>query len=392
MIPELSLLITICARERGLIPKRPFRYRPGQGINEERLLKLADMHGVIGLVYKGLISWYPNLLTAHSLDILRMKTLYKRILVERLLSEWPGLIQAVERAGIPVLTFKGPALALQLFGLPDSREYCDLDLLVLSNRHGLNSIIRNFEERGYRLYIDNLPYSQTQRRLLLRKTTHLILVNDQKHTVVEIHSKGFGPLQGLYSVPIKEIFQRCRIVEWNNERFLSLGKEDNTICILAHGAKHAWAYLKWILDAAILLRDNRETDWNTLWHKMEILGLERALAASIAFIRTLFDLPLPNEVCRYIEKNGNVIKRIVFSASRFFCGKISYPVQTNTEKLSLLLYQLMLKKSISYKLYTLIKRLIPAEKEFELLSIPGPFSFLYWIIRPLRFALGGKRF
>ncbi|RKX72996.1 MAG: hypothetical protein DRP87_19700, partial [Spirochaetes bacterium] len=131
VIPELSLLITICARERGLIPKRPFRYRPGQGINEERLLKLADMHGVIGLVYKGLISWYPNLLTAHSLDILRMKTLYKRILVERLLSEWPGLIQAVERAGIPVLTFKGPALALQLFGLPDSREYCDLDLLVL---------------------------------------------------------------------------------------------------------------------------------------------------------------------------------------------------------------------------------------------------------------------
>lgn len=393
MSAELSFLITICMLRRGLVPKRAFRFKQGQTLNEELLLELADRHGVNGLLYKGLASSHPNLLSENGMDTLRKRLLYHDVRVQRVLAEWPGIIETAEKSGIPVLTIKGPALALQLFGAPDSREYCDLDLFIQAKGLDLRLLIGNLAKTGYHIAAGDRGPTQSRHRFVLHKTNHLAVANRQKKVGVEIHSNQFGLIQKLYTVPAKELFKRAGSVEWNGKQFLSLGKEDNAVFIFTHSIKHAWSCLKWVLDGALLFCSLSEKEQDSLLQTVKELGLERVFASSIRFIRTIVDLPLSDSIESMLEKRDRTVNRIVSYLSRSFQGKIAHPSQQKkSDKVNRLLFQLRLKKSMPYKLSVLKEKIIPGEKEFELIAMPDSFSFLYWVIRPLRLLLlGGKR-
>ncbi len=391
MIAELSFLITICARERGLVPKRAFRFKQNQTVNEELLLELADRHGVNGLLYKGLSSSHPNLLTENGMDTLRKRLLFHKVRVQRLLAEWPGIIETAERSDIPVLTIKGPALALQLYGSPHSREYCDLDLFIPTKGGDLHLLIADFDKTGYHIAAGNHSSTPSQHRFALQKTNHLVVANEKKKVGVEIHSNLFGLIQKMYTVPAQELFKRSGNVEWNGKKFLSLGKEDNTVFIFTHSIKHAWSCLKWVLDGALLFHSYSEKERKSLLRMVKELGLERVFASSIRFIRTIIELPLSDSIKSMLEKRDGTVNRIVSYLSRSFQGKIAYPSQKKRDKVNRLLFQLKLKKSIPYKLSVLKEKIIPGEKEFELIALPNSFSFLYWIIRPVRLLLLGWR-
>jgi hypothetical protein len=382
MKPEFNMLLSICGKERGLLTKvKPFPESTGH-IDEEKLLSLAERHHVCGLLYRGLKS-SPGILSEQGIKKLKMRAMINRVYTDRLLHEWPKAVRAVERSGTPILSFKGPALALQLYNAPDAREYGDLDFFINLNKKNLNSLLNALEPLGYKESIPAVKLSEARLYKLKRNYDQFRLRNDEKEVSIEIHSQESGSFQMLYSMPVDDLFQRAQSRSWQEQDFLCFGKEDHTTCIFAHGAKHAWSSLHWILDAAEILNDRWHLDWPAYLNEVRYLGLERVFTSSINLVTSLFDIQLPKPLSNFEVGDYRAARNLSHYSKELLQNKVSGPTGIRAMARFNVLYRSRLKREMKHKIKTFTKLIVPTNNDFEMISIPEAFLFLYWIIRPI---------
>lgn len=282
---EAALLITCL---RGL----PFNLP--EDTNWRALQALAQENGVLLLVYEPLLAVGADM-PAFFRDAAREC----RAAAESLGVALEALLQEFAEHGIEVLPLKGPALALALYGDAALRQSNDIDLLVrrddFSNAEAL-LLSRGFNSLG--------AASEHDRRFL------------RGELLVELHFELASPR--FFPFDIDGIWSRSRRVDFCGKPARAMSNGDLVLYLCAHGLKHGFSRLIWILDLSHALRGWEPREYRELMKQAHRRGLRPWLLVGCEVVRAMFPQQLPAALDAAIATSPVALERARRTAERLF--------------------------------------------------------------------------
>lgn len=371
---EMSLLIH-CARA-SVEPERAERIRAlaAGDLDWARLLALAERNGLRPLLYGHLHRICADLLPAATAAFLR-DYFHKNSAFSLLLTgELLRLLAALQDQGIEALPFKGPAMAVKLYGHVARRQFCDLDILVRAR--DVWRATQVIEARGYE---PDLHIPAERRAAFVREDYVQLFHRDAGRTLVELH---WGIARRSFAVPFDadELWPRLESMTLQGQTVRMPGTEDLLLMLCVHGARHSWDKLEGLCSLAELITHKPDLDWPYVWRKARVMHCRRMLAFGLLLVHGLFDVPLPPEaaaLCRsrtLLAMAGTVVRDFhVDTASRSSARQA--------------VLQLRLKDSYADRArYCARVALTPTPDDWAAVRLPRPLSFAYPLVRALRVA------
>ena len=279
--PEHRLLLA-CARSVLAPGGSP---DPGllAGVDAERLTTLAVRHGMLPLVARYVGSF--GAAGASLFAALRPRLLEGSRVAMALTAELLAVVRRLEERGIPVLAYKGPALAIQAYGEPTLRRFGDLDLVVEPT--ALDGAVAALGELGFRAE----PFgSPEQRAAVLRDGHHLGL--SREAAIVELHWR-FGKRIFGYAEELDGLWERRQTLSVAGAAVPVLAPGDHLLALSIHASKEAWSALEGILSIAMLARALPPEAWGAVTARARAWGCARALQVSLLLAEELFATPAP---------------------------------------------------------------------------------------------------
>lgn len=231
-------------------------------------------------------------------------------------------------AGVPMVSFKGPTLALALYGNGVARPSADIDLLVpRSHVRRAHALLR---ELGYAHEVDLSP-SQERQHLRVDSVFNLLRPSPPETAdlfpggmAVELHWAITSPClpfdftyesvqPGLYLLngrgPLKEE--------------PALSAHDLLLVLVVHGAKHLWERLLWLCDIAQLLERNPDLDWHAVLKSASEREIERMMALCLSLVRDVMGVALPEFVQEWLSTQPHALRL----ASRLRSALLSHELE-----------------------------------------------------------------
>lgn len=240
---ETALLLELLATAdlAGLADRQPERFAD---IDWELMLKLSLHHRVYPYLYPKLSRMEGTAVPAGF--IARLKNEYRRNTVQmlQLSGEMSSLANALAGLDIRSIFLKGPVLALDLYGDLSLRTSRDLDFIVpmakLAQTEELLAGLGYVEEEIFEAILGDWKWREHH------KTYH----HPDKNIKVEVHWRlSPGPSR---EPDFEELWSRARKSPLGASVHY-LGREDLFLFLAAHGARHGWSRLRWLLDIRQLL-------------------------------------------------------------------------------------------------------------------------------------------
>lgn len=294
---EAALLITCL---RGL----PFAVP--RGLDWKVLLRLATSHGVLQLVHRSL----------HEMDAALPDFFVEaaRIAGERaeaLADHLRDLLHSFAERGIDVLPLKGPVLAQSIYGDAAARPSVDLDLLV--RRSDVPRAEALLFDRGFKA---RRP-SDYDRRFL------------RDGLSVELHSKIASPQY--CSFDVDKIWSRSHAARFREEPIRAMSGEDLILYLCAHGLKHGFSRLIWILDLAHALSQRSERGYDELIRRARREGMVPWLLVGCEVVRMMFPQRLPVKLDELIATQAAAAQRARLTAERLFVQQHTIAIADHRE-------------------------------------------------------------
>jgi hypothetical protein len=261
------------------------RADPGliEGLDAARLGELARRHGMLSLLGPFLASF--GAAAAPLRAALRALSLADARSALALTAELLPIVRRLEERGIPVVAYKGPALALQAFGEASLRLFADLDLLVPFA--ALDRAVAALEELGFA----QQPFaSEGQRRAVLRHGHHLTLTRGL--AVIELHWRFSKPMFG-FAEELAGVWERRQRLPVRAVSVPVLAPGDHMLGLAIHASRGLWSVLEWTLAIAVLARSLPAEAWPEVAGRAEAWGCARALQVSLLLSEELFAAPAP---------------------------------------------------------------------------------------------------
>lgn len=370
-----------CARSQVAIPGLdPLSSISRDRIDYERLLRLARRHGAIPLLYSGLSTTDPEAVPASVLaalhDEYRARVQRNEALTERLLQ----LLGALRAESIPVLTFKGPELALLWYHNPTARPYGDIDFLVDPQDVPRASVLLG--SQGYRLKAGC--------------DWQVFFVNEPG-LGVDLHWK-LGP-EGIPDPgTFKDMWARARPVVVGSTTVTTLAAEDLFLALavlLTRDSMYRRQRLIQICDAAALLHNPSSIDWELLLERSRRTGTRRMLLFQVALAHTLLGADLPAEMAPSLRKDSVARQMARHVGASFFAeaDRQEDPAQSRPGPgftgHSFLLQSLEQAGHKAQYLRAVTPGLLrlavtPTVRDREFFPLPALFRSLYYVVRPAR--------
>jgi hypothetical protein len=287
--PELSLLLDCARIDYNPQSIAALRARIQRGAAWSDLIRLAIPHGLLALAGRNLAVHAADITPSATLDQLGR---YRARLAQRnraQAAEALQILRLLSGAGIAALPYKGPALAIAAYG----------DLSVREESHDLDFWIRatDLPPAGEVLraagYCGAAHVKGEARKLLRDPETHRKeFVNPENDRVLELHCEGPGHLS--FSATFEEVWSRRQKLELEGVEIPVFGVEDLLIALSAHGSKHMWRRLAWLIDMIALLSRHPQTDWNRMLETASRWRCKRRLLTSTLLAERLLAIPVPD--------------------------------------------------------------------------------------------------
>ncbi|MFQ3613352.1 MAG: nucleotidyltransferase family protein [Cyanobacteriota bacterium] len=235
------------------------------------LLNLAIRNGVEALLEAG---WQPGNLPEWRVN-LRAFLNRKRLQNLSLLGEFLQLQHRCQKAGIPILGFKGPILAHQLFGDVTKRSYCDLDILV--EEENLDQLAELLQTSGY----------QARQISGFIENGDRYFIDPNRGYCIDLHS---ALTPSYYPIPIDytKLWKELISINLQGNSVLAFTPETLLVLLCIHGTKDNWQQLKWICDIAQLLTSFPKLDWNYIHSLTNDFRSRQALVLSLNLCEEVF--------------------------------------------------------------------------------------------------------
>ena len=271
------------------------------------LLHLAQKNRVGALVWRRLRE-VGSAVDVPDETMAALKSTYQQNLMRctRVLAELGTILAPFQKAGIPVLILRGPALGQVVYGDPALRPFTDLDLLVRredvpAGRNCLESV--NCALASSRLCPDYFE----------KYHLHLTYSHRPSGIAVELHW-ALDHMYTPFAISYEDILRRRRSVAIGDVQADVPCPEDDLLCNIVHLAKHAY-FLPFlsddprleerILDSGDLLlfcdilREVRHhgvsLDWDQILERSRAWAIEREVSASLRAVNRLFGAAIPDD-------------------------------------------------------------------------------------------------
>ncbi|MDT5269642.1 MAG: hypothetical protein QOH49_1828 [Acidobacteriota bacterium] len=372
--PEHELLL-LCAH-RGSpvnIHERIVEFAHAK-IDWNYLFLLARRHAVLPLLYKGLedVDPLPTEFRARLRDEFRKNATRNTLLA----GELARLSQLFEAEGVPLLAYKGPALAQQAFGDISLRRYIDLDVIV--RRGDARRAGKLLQSLGY---VKPEGLTESHEEFLLRRQHNLAYTRDGGLMIVELHWE-VAPAH-FAAVPVGEgVWERATAVSLFGTEVRCPSPEDLLLALAVHGTKHLWERLAWVCDVAALLNSQPAFDWPHVLRRAKESRVERMLHLVLRLARGLAGAELPegrfdNSDDEAMSALSEEVTAVMFSGTEYvpigFVRNVRFNLRARTR----------LREKLDYLRFIFT----PTEGDLSAVSLPAGMSFAYYLLRPLRLAL-----
>lgn len=304
------------------------------------------------------------------------------------------LTSMFQREGIPVLAFKGPSLAMAVYGGLALRQYHDLDLVIHQEHHW--KAVHLMTGSGFQ--IEPLPALPLLRPFLGRpedprnsaRTYEIVFRASDSTYYVDLHWQLGDLFWRALGPDVDKLWDRAERQDLPQGSVLTLCREDLFLALCVHGAKHRWGCLKWILDIAELLRKAGKMDWSRVEEMIRIRpGAGASASLALILANDLLDVPIPSEAGKILPAATRTLS--LASAIR---KELLLPGQTKGSEHTTLL-ALEARRVARMKYWAIRFITFPGDlfrevivqvgpKDRDLIRLPQRLEFLYHFIRPAR--------
>jgi hypothetical protein len=295
------------------------------------------------------------------------------------------LTSLLEAHHIPVLAYKGPAVAMAVYGDLALRQYEDLDLVVRAEH--LLVAVDLLTRCGFEI-AQYSPRPKGPRNLA--RHHEVTLQAPDKTYFVDLHWQLAPNHARAFSLDVDKVWDRAVREDLPHGNVSTLCREDLFLALCCHGTVHRWSLLKWLLDVAEILGQPQRLNWARI--KEMTAGWPSAIAsASLAVLlaRDLLGVPIPTEAESSLPTTQRT--RDVAVAIRqeiLLRGRTSGNNHTALLGLDGGLLAWLKYLSIQYPAWFFhhaIVRICP--KDHAVVRLPDKLRFLYHLIRPARLAV-----
>ena len=341
-----------------------------KGIDWPELLRLARRHGLMPLCYRGLSAACPGAVPAAVLARLRDLVRIGQASNEYRTGALLRLLRRLEAVGIPAVPFKGPVVAVTVYGDLGLRYFSDLDILI--HAHDLPRTRGLLTEEGYQAKKVCLSSQQS-------------FVHPASRLLVDLH---WGiPLTWWSHIDPERWWERLVSVSLAGTPVRSFAPEEALLILCVNAAKAFWdVALKDFCDIAEQIRARPALDWGRVSREARRCRCQRLLFAGLHLANDLFGVPLPAEVRRRMKRVRG-FEGVAATLRARLLTEESPPVRPTEYHLWNLQIMDALRDRLRYCGTTLLPAVLrPTERERALLPLPSCLAFLHYLLRPLRLA------
>ena len=279
---DVKLLADVC-REYVTQTHTGWRKEVATHPDPERLAVVADQHGVLLLLARALsLADIP----CETVRVLARKIAFRNL---ALVAELVKLMGELRKLGIESLAYKGPVLGQQLYGDVTLRQFRDLDILIAAT-----DVIRTRDALCQLGYEEFERFSGPLLRKHVSSQCEWQMRGKDSGTTIELHWALF-PRYASFDLSVAELTQASVSVEVAEERVKTMNLHHLALVLSAHGTKHLWYRLEWLVDFALALQNCRD-DGAKLLENSTRKGLKRILLISAALAADVLGVGLPRVV------------------------------------------------------------------------------------------------
>jgi hypothetical protein len=292
----------------------------------------------------------------------------------KLQKELQKIIALLSGAGIPVIPFKGPTLAEEAYGDIALRQFSDLDILVPRGR--AVDAVKTLVQAGY-----VTDYSKPESRFptLVKATNDIPFEAPGSGILIELHWVFFHK-RDAYPFVEPDAFQKVKVSGGGVVGKYRLSDEENLVMLCAHGTRHSWEQLKWVVDVAEFVEKKQGLDWEKALALADRCRAKGALLLGVSLGVKMCGCSCPQELKAFIESDrkigslGDKCIRYAFSDKRLALDKF--------------LVVLGSRERVVDRVRVLSGRLFcPTRADWLALPLPSGLFFVYVFFRPLRLLL-----
>ena len=375
---EMELLLG-CARTRSN-PEMSQRIREAaqKEIDWVQFIRLALRHDTLPLTYWNLQRICPDIVPSGVLEPLRVRheagAAEGRLLAEELV----GILRLLDSHGIPAVPYKGPALAVRLYGDLALRGFGDLDI-VICERDALRAR-RLLLDRGYApAGVQTGDLNQ-----FIRENHEMLFYRADGKARLDLHWRYTSRTACLAGDP-ERFQQHLETISIAGEEVRSLRLESYLLVLSMHAAKHQWVQLKLICDIAEILAVP-DLDWQYVLREADDLGLKRILGTGLLLAQGLLGTVVPPELAQGLKINRTAKALAAQAYTRLFeepgerwglKGGISSQLEIRER----------FRDRTKIFLRHFLPKLKPNERDRAFLPLPKALSVAHYVVRPVRLAL-----
>jgi hypothetical protein len=217
---------------------------------------------------------------------------------------------------------------------------------------------------------------------LIKVGSDFSLFNKFNNIHLELHWNLFREL--LNEKRKKFISSNQLSIDINGKRINTLDYDSLLIYLCVHGSKHLWERIEWIVDLDKLIRKGT-FDWNLMINISKELKVYNMFLLGIYLTDELFNTEIPLSVKNEYKTNHKVNK-LKIKILKLIDSQIMQ--QEKEEKIMILKFRIIMQmfdskiESFKYILSVIFK---PTHYDVYFINISKPFSFLYYLVRPIRF-------
>ncbi|TFE70863.1 hypothetical protein A7Q09_03325 [Methylacidiphilum sp. Yel] len=285
-----------------------------QDFDWHQFFKFSFLHSLWPIVYNKLKDNFPFLLPP---DIdLKFSLLYKHILKRNslLLDEFKKILFLFHEDGIQTISLKGLDLCQRLYEDFFSKTITDIDLLV-PIPDIQKAIVLLHSKLGYN------PYNPSSFKLsslfFWEKDLTLIKKNFEEDLAPSICELHWAPCfnRVLDKRFLESTWEESSMSAFEGIPLQRMPKENELLFLLAHGSKHRWEKLSYLLDLHqfILWANFSQQDWQRVIEKAFRFGWSRFCLFGLALSKKYYESPIPEPILEVLERHW-IKRETLFSA------------------------------------------------------------------------------
>ena len=339
------------------------------------ILKMADRHCLVPLLCRHLNATDPSLVPPHVRGRLERDNHQNTRSNLLLTGELLKVLELFEQNGVPVVSFKGPSLALRIYGDVGLRQFGDLDILV--HRKDILKVKELLISRGFK---SMLALTESQQAALLRFDCAYNFDNEQG-VMLDVHWD-FIERHFSFDIDVDRLWDRLEPVTINGKELLTLSSEDLLLILCLHGFTHLWERLGWICDVASLIDSRKDLNWQLVLENANTLGARGILSLGLFLAGDLIGASIPEQVSKALQPDSKVRKLAEQVREQLFTERRA-PAGVFAEAVTLV----TLRERRRDRLRAVLRlAATPRSYDWMFLSVPDSLFFLYYLVRPLRLA------